>query len=165
MRLAPIPPDQLSEAQRGLDASLRAGIKAHLHGFASERRDGALIGPFVPMLHHPQFGQKLWGFLAALMENSTLPKPAHEVVILAVGARFRSRYELYAHEHVAARAGLSAAKIATVVAGERPADLSEQEGIAYDVASSLGRGGPCPRRHTKRPSRFSGRRAWPNSST
>ncbi|MBV8614846.1 MAG: carboxymuconolactone decarboxylase family protein [Acetobacteraceae bacterium] len=96
------------------------------------------------MLHHPRFGQALWSFLTALMENSTLPKPAHEVAILVTGARFRSRYELYAHEHVAARAGLSAAKIATIVAGERPTDLTGQEGAAYDVASALGRGGPLP---------------------
>ena len=144
MRLAPIPPDQLSENQRALDESLRAGIKAHLQGFVSERKDGALIGPFSPMLHFPQFGAPLWSFLTALTENSTLPKPAHEVAILVTGARFRSRYELYAHEHMAARAGLSDIKVATIVAGERPADLTEQESVAYDTASALGRGGQLP---------------------
>lgn len=143
-RLDPIPPDQLSADQRSLDEALRAGIKAHLHGFVSERRDGALIGPFPPLLHFPQYGRPLWAFLASLMEHSTLSKRAHEVAILVAGARLRSRYELYAHEHVAAGTGLSAAKIATIVAGERPADLTAEEGAAFDAASALVRGGPLP---------------------
>ncbi len=144
MRLAPIPPSGLSNDQRALDASIRAGIKAHLQGLVSERKGGALVGPFIPMLHFPQFGKPSWDYVMALAENSTLPKPAHEVAILVTGARFRSRYELYAHEHVAVRAGLSAAKIATIVAGERPSDLTAEEGIAYDVASSLCRGAQLP---------------------
>ena len=66
------------------------------------------------------------------------------VAILVVGAHYSSRYELYAHEHIAARSGLSDAKIATIVAGERPVDLTREESIAYDVASKLVRGGQLP---------------------
>ena len=33
------------------------------------------------------------------------------------------------------------AKIATITAGQRPADLSREEGIAYDVAACLSNGG------------------------
>ena len=80
----------------------------------------------------------------ALSKNSTLPKPAHEIAILVTGARFTSRYEVYAHEAVAANVDLSKRKIATIAAGERPADLTTDESVAYDVASLLSRGGQLP---------------------
>jgi alkylhydroperoxidase family enzyme len=144
MRLNPIPPENLSSEQRPLFDRIQAGIESHFKGFISKRADGALIGPFNAMLHFPQFGTANWDYITALVEHSTLPKPSHEVAILVVGARYSSRYELYAHEHVAARSGLSEAKIATIVAGERPGDLTREEGIAYDVASKLAGGGQLP---------------------
>lgn len=144
MRLAPLAPDQLNAEQKQLDESIRSGVDKFLKGFVSQRKDGALIGPFNPMLHFPQFGKPTWDYTMALAENTTLPKQAHEVAILVTGARFHSRYEIYAHEHVAEKAGLSASKIATITAGGRPADLDEQESAAYDVASVLSKGGQLP---------------------
>ncbi len=144
MRLEPITEPNLTPEQRGLDARMREGIKSHLQGFVSARDDGALIGPFNPMLHFAQFGKPTWDLVTALAEHSTLPKPAHEVAILVAGARFHTRYELYAHERVAAKAGLSPAKIATLAAGGRPADLDPSESAAFDVATVLLGGGPLP---------------------
>ena len=133
MRLTPLAPDKLTGEQLELHKSIDAGVKKHLQGFISQRADGAMIGPFNPMINFPQFGKPVWDFTMALIENTTLPKKAHEVAILVTGAHFRSRYELYAHEHVADKVGLSASKIATITAGCRPADLSDEEGIAYDL--------------------------------
>ena len=144
MRLPPLPPDTLPPEQRSLYDDMAAGIGAHFKRFASARSDGALIGPFNPMLHFPEFGRAAWDYTKALTLHSTLPKPAHEVAILVTGARFGSRYELYAHERIAGMAGLSDGKIATIVAGQRPADLSAEEGVAYDVAAALSCGGPLP---------------------
>ncbi len=141
MRLQPITPAEMTEEQRTLNEKMVEGIRKNLHGFKSEQEDGALIGPFPAMLHFPQFGAAAWEVFTALSKNSTLPKPAHEVAILATGARLHSRYELYAHERVAAGTGLSSTKIATITAGQRPADLTEEEAIAYDVASRLSQGG------------------------
>lgn len=141
MRLEPIAPAEMNEEQRALNEKMVEGIRKNLHGFKSEREDGALIGPFPAMLHFPQFGAAAWDVFTALSKNSTLPKPAHEVAILVTGARLQSRYELYSHERVAVGAGLSAAKIATISAGQRPADLTAEEGVAYDVAARLSAGG------------------------
>jgi len=122
-----------------------AGVIAkHLKGFVSTRNDGALVGPFAPMLHFPQFGTAAWAFSKALMDHSKLPKGAHEVAILVTGAHFNARYELYAHERVAERAGLSETKIATIAAGQRPADLTAEEAAAYDVAAALMAGKQLP---------------------
>ena len=144
MRLEPIPPSNLNDEQRPLYEAIKAQTDAHMRGFVKAREDGALLGPFNPMVRFPQFGAAAWGVNVALSENSTLPKAAHEVAILVVGARFASRYELYAHEAVGEQAGLSKSKIASLAAGSRPADLTQEEVVAYDVASALARGGPLP---------------------
>lgn len=144
MRLKPLPPQELTSKQLPLHEKIKTGIAAHLQGFVSQRADGALIGPFIPMLHFPQFGSPAWDYTMALSEHTTLPKPAHEVAILVTGAHFHSRYELYAHEKVAAKIGLSEAKIATITARQRPSDLTAEEAAAYDTAAVLSRGGQLP---------------------
>ena len=60
------------------------------------------------------------------------------------GAKFRSAYELYAHVLVAEQRGLPDDKLATIVAGQRPGDLTREEAIAYDVASALLETGVLP---------------------
>ncbi len=66
------------------------------------------------------------------------------MVILSTGARYGSFYELYSHEALAPKAALSASKIRTLAAGERPSDLTEPEAIGYDVAAVLNRGHQVP---------------------
>ena len=143
MRAPPFPPDQMPPDVRALHDDM-AEIAEHLKGYVSKREDGALVGPFAPMLRFPQFGGLAWAYTKVLIENSKLPKPAHEVAILVTGAAFNSRFELYAHERVAGQAGLSDAKIAAVAAGQRPADLTEEEQAAYDVAAALTAGKQLP---------------------
>lgn len=144
MRAAPFPPAELPADLRPLHDEMDGYIAEHLKGFVSHRADGALVGPFAPMLRFPAFGGAAWTYTKALIDNAKLPKPAHEVAILATGAVFNSRYELYAHERVADGVGLSAEKIATIAAGQRPADLTEEEQAAYDVAVTLAGGRQLP---------------------
>lgn len=144
MRLAPLPPAQLAPDVRILHEDIARGMSSHLSGFVSARKDGALVGPFPPMLHFPEFGKAAWANVKALIENSKLPRPAHEVATLAAGAAFGSRYELYAHALVAKGVGLTPAKIATIAAGQRPPDLDRTESICYDVAVVLANGKVLP---------------------
>jgi 4-carboxymuconolactone decarboxylase len=51
---------------------------------------------------------------------------------------------LYAHVLVGEQRGLSDEKLATIVAGQRPVDLTRDEAIAYDFASALVNGGVLP---------------------
>lgn len=144
MRAPPFPPASMPAELRSLHDDMDGYIAEHLKGFVSHRSDGALVGPFAPMLRFPAFGRAAWTYTKALIDNAALPKRAHEVAILATGAAFGSRYELYAHERVAEAAGLSATKIATIAAGQRPADLTEEEQAAYDVATVLAGGRQLP---------------------
>jgi hypothetical protein len=136
MRAPPIPPDQMPPDVRVLHDDM-AEITEHLKDYVIKRQDGALIGPFAPMLRFPKFGGPAWVYTKELLENSKLPKLAKEVAILVTGAAFNSRFELYAHERVAGQAGLSDVKIGAVASGQRPADLNEEEQAAYDVAAAL----------------------------
>jgi hypothetical protein len=45
---------------------------------------------------------------------------------------------------VAEHRGLSDEKLATIVAGQRPVDLTKEEAVAYDFASALVSGGVLP---------------------
>jgi alkylhydroperoxidase family enzyme len=119
-------------------------VTTNLTGFVSKQDDGALLGPFNPILHFPHFGAPAWELTVALAKHSNLPKSVKEVAILVIGARHKAQYEIYAHERVAKSVGLSVQKIATLCAGQRPPDLTEAEGIGYDVAAALMSGGPLP---------------------
>ena len=144
MRAPPYPPADLPADLRPLHDEMDTYIGEHLKGFVSRRADGALVGPFAPMLRFPAFGRAAWVYTKALIDNAKLPKAAHEAAILATGAAFNSRYELYAHERVGEAAGLLPEKVATISAGQRPADLSEEEAAAYDVAVVLAGGRQLP---------------------
>ena len=143
-RLPALPAEGLDPERRALDAKLREGVDRYLQGFVSARSDGALIGPFPPMLHFPEFGGPAWDLFLALAEHTTLSKPVHEVVILRVGASTTAMYELYSHEVRARAAGLAESKIRTIAAGERPADLADDEAIAFDLTAVLMSGRQVP---------------------
>ncbi|HUB57969.1 MAG TPA: 4-carboxymuconolactone decarboxylase [Mycobacterium sp.] len=142
MRLPLLPPTGLSPDQADLYADMVAVIEKNFGDLVARRKDGALIGPFNAWLHFPQFGKPAWAFNRAMWEHSVLPAAIHQLVILVTAAKFGARYEIYGHEYFAQRAGLAEQKIATIVAGERPADLTPDESVAYDMAAALNRGGP-----------------------
>ena len=144
MRLPLIPPAELSPEQRPLYDDMKRGIESSFQGFKAIGNDGALIGPWNPWLKFAKFGGPVWELVKALSASPALPKPVREIAILVTGARFHAGYEIYAHVLVAELRGLSDEKISTIVAGQRPADLTREESVAYDVASALNRGGVLP---------------------
>jgi 4-carboxymuconolactone decarboxylase len=144
MRLPLLPPTSLSPDQADLYDDMVAVIEKNFGDLVARRNDGALIGPFNAWLHFPHFGKPAWAFNRAMYEHSVLPAAIHQLVILVTAAKFGARYEIYGHEYFAQRAGLAEQKIATIVAGERPADLTHDESVAYDMAAALNRGGPLP---------------------
>jgi 4-carboxymuconolactone decarboxylase len=142
MRLPLVPPSSLSSEQKGLYDDIMGVVNENFGSFVTAREDGALIGPFNPMLHFPAFGRAAWAMNKTMYEHTRLPKSVLQIAVLVTGTRLGARYQIYGHEHLAESAGVPAAKIATIVAGERPTDLSREEAVAYDVAAALNRGGP-----------------------
>jgi 4-carboxymuconolactone decarboxylase len=144
MRLPPIPPDELSAEQRPLYDDMREEIARDFKGFKAIDESGALIGPFNVWMRAPKWGRPIWDWLKTMSVAPTLPRPVREVAILVTGAHFRAGYEIYAHVVLAESVGLDDDKLATIVAGERPSNLTHEESIAYDVASALVSGHVLP---------------------
>src|ERR1700753_1456865 len=144
MRLPVLPPASLSPDQQSVYDDMVDVIEVNFGELVARCSDGALIGPFNAWLHFPQFGSPAWAFNRSLWEHALLPGAVHQLVILITAAKFGARYEISGHEYFALRAGLSEDKVATISAGERPANLTEDEGAAYDMAAALNRGGVLP---------------------
>ncbi len=137
MRLSPIRPETLSAQLRPVHDGITSLVTEKQNGIAILNEQGALIGPFPAMLHFPQFGVPALLLHRSLSAEARLPKTVREIAILMVGVAFGARYQIYAHEITAAEVGLSPSQIATMAAGGRPHDLSDQEAIAFDVSHAL----------------------------
>ena len=144
MRLPLLPRNELTTEQQRLYRDMLDVIEGNFGDLVARRGDGALIGPFNGWLHYPQFGGPAWALNKSLWEHGVLSAAIHQLVILVTAAKFGARYEIYGHEYFAQRAGLSDDKIATIVAGERPSDLTDDERVAYDMAAALNRGAALP---------------------
>ncbi|MCF4129883.1 carboxymuconolactone decarboxylase family protein [Methylobacterium sp. SyP6R] len=145
MRLPPIASADLTDRQRPLYDDMRSGVAAKYDLFTTMRNDGALLGPWNAWLHQPEVGAAFWTVTRAMTAFQILPDAARQVAILAVGARFGAAYEIYAHGAVAqARHAMGDQRLATLAAGERPPDLTDEEATAFDVARALTGGGVLP---------------------
>jgi 4-carboxymuconolactone decarboxylase len=105
--------------------------------FQSKLEDGRLIGPFNPILFSPVISSSFLDLQETEQKNTSLSQRVRQVVILAVGAVWKSDYELYAHAAAARKAGLSEAAIRMLTTGGLPDDLSDQEKIAQRYARQL----------------------------
>src|ERR1700704_253682 len=141
MRLPLISPADLTAEQKLLYNAMRKGIASNFNAFKVEREDGALMGPWNPWLHEPAIGKAIWDLTLAMTANASLEDDVRQIVILVVGARFDAAYEIYAHIAVAEKEGMTAERLATLVANLKPTDLSAEESIAFDFAYALVRGG------------------------
>src|SRR6201987_452842 len=105
--------------------------------FQSKTDGGRLIGPFNPILFSPDISARFLDLHDGEEKHTPLTERVRQVVILAVGAVWKSDYELYAHTAAAREAGISEDAIRTLVIGGLPDDLSDQEKIAQRYARQL----------------------------
>ena len=87
--------------------------------------------PFNPALLSPVTSGQFLAFQAAEEQNTSLTARERQAVILAVGAVWRSAYELYAHSAAAQTAGLPAETVRALAAGQIPGGLSAAEQAAW----------------------------------
>ena len=138
-RLPLLDPKELLGAQKELyDRENTTMVPwAEQAGFRSKTADGKLIGPFNPVLFSPEIGGAFLDLQAAEQRHTTLSKRVREVMILSVGAVWKSDYELYAHSAVGRSVGLSEEAVHALTSGGLPADLSEPEQIAQRYTTQL----------------------------
>ncbi|MEH2184410.1 carboxymuconolactone decarboxylase family protein [Nostoc sp.] len=138
-RLPLLDPQMLSAEQKGLyDRMNQTAVPwADSAHFQSKTKDGRLIGPFNPVLFSPRLTSAFLELQAIEEKHTSLSDQVRQVLILSVGAVWKSEYELYAHSAVARKAGLSEESIRSLVSGGLPNDLSDQEKIAQRFALQL----------------------------
>jgi len=137
MRVQPLPPGTLDPELREVHDQIANLVGRSQGQVTMIDEEGALTGPFPPLLRYPQFGIPALIFLRSLDTHAMLDKAVREIAILTVGGTFDARFELYAHEIMAAAFGISPEVIATLSAGSRPHGLTLQQAIAHDIARSL----------------------------
>lgn len=144
MRANPLLPKEMSPEVRFVHDEV-VKLVTHSQGpVPMLNEQGALIGPFPPMLRFPQFGIPALSFVRSLDNNATLPKKLKEVAILTVGAAFNCKFELYAHKIMAGHFGFSNESVEALASGNCPNDLTPEENIAYDIATVLAKGNSLP---------------------
>lgn len=144
IRSQPLAPETLSQEIRYVHDEIAALITRSQGQVGMINEQGALLGPFPPMLQFPQFGVPALSFIRSLDQHATLDKRVREVAILTVGGAYGARFILYAHEIMGAAFGIPATSIATLAAGGRPDGLNEPEAIAHDIAAVLTTGRIVP---------------------
>jgi 4-carboxymuconolactone decarboxylase len=132
-------PSTMSEPQLQLYGRMTKSVVpwSEHAGFASQDGDGRFIGPFNPALQSPTVCGSFLDFQAREEENSSLTPRVRQVVILAVGAVWRSAYELYAHAAVARSTGLPDLAVQALAAGEMAGGLSTAEQTAWHFTHQL----------------------------
>lgn len=138
-RLPLLSPEQLDSDQKKLYSQLQDTMVpwAKKSGFQAATFDDRLVGPFNAMLRSPVISKALMAVTAAEGKETALSERVRQVVILTVGAAWQAAYELYAHVAVGRQAGFDEATVQALAAGQKPAALAHDEGVAYDLTHRL----------------------------
>ena len=138
-RVALMEPGGLTEAQKKTyDLMNRTMVPwAKESGFEAQTENGEMIGPFNAIMFSPGITDSFLALQDAEQKNTTLTQRVRQVVILTVGAVWRSDYERYAHSAVARKAGMADPDIRALAAGEHATGLSDEEKLAQRFTRQL----------------------------
>lgn len=137
MRIQPIAPENLSADIRYVHDEIAKLVGRSQGQVKMIDENGALLGPFIPLLQYPQFGVQALSFIRTLDHHATLDKAVREVAILTVGGYYSAKFELYAYEIMAEAFGIPQDAIATLASGGHPQRLNAQQTLAHDIAYAL----------------------------
>jgi 4-carboxymuconolactone decarboxylase len=144
MRIHPIPPQNLSATLRDVHDQIIKLVTNKQEGVNMLNSDGALLGPFIPMLQYPQFGVTALEFIRSVNTAASLPPTLREIAILTVAGIYGARFELYAHEIMAQAFSIPKNTIAMLASGGHPINLNEEQAIVHNIASTLLKGKIIP---------------------
>ena len=125
VRMPPLEPAAMNDAQRAATAALAAGPR------------GGVKGPFIVLLRSPELMQRLGEVGEYLRFRSALDKRISEFLMLIVSRRWTQQFEWAVHVPLARDAGLKAETVESLAAGGRPVAMAPDEAIAYDFSAEL----------------------------
>jgi 4-carboxymuconolactone decarboxylase len=124
-RLRPIPPDQLTEAQRRAAEAVINGAR------------GALYGPFVPLLRSPELLESAQRMGEYLRYRSAIGSRLSELAILVTARQWNQGVEWAIHAPIAAQVGIPQGVIAAIARRERPQNMLVDEAVVHDFCIEL----------------------------
>ena len=124
-RLPTIPPADYSEAQKKAAEEFLAARKV------------PVFGPFEPLMYSPEVMSQARAMGDYLRYKSGIGNTLSELVILVTARAWTQDYEWYVHAPIAAKAGIKPEIIAAIRDGRRPAGMSDDEEMVYDVSTEL----------------------------
>ncbi|MDE0057715.1 MAG: carboxymuconolactone decarboxylase family protein [Defluviicoccus sp.] len=131
-RIPDLTPEEMDEHQRALFEAI-AGP-----------RGGVVRGPFAIWLRHPDLVEKANALGNHLRDATSLATHLSELAILVTARFWGARYEWYAHEGLAAAAGVDRAVIEAIREGREPDFDDPEQAIVYRVGRALYRAKEIP---------------------
>ncbi|HEV7760335.1 MAG TPA: carboxymuconolactone decarboxylase family protein [Acidimicrobiales bacterium] len=125
-RIAPVPPDQRSEATAEVLAGLQVGGD-----------DGEVANIFTTLAHHPRLLKRWTAFGGVLLFRGELSGRDRELLILRTAWNCRAHYEWDHHVTIGRGAGLSDDEIARVTEGPAAAGWTATEAALLRAADEL----------------------------
>jgi 4-carboxymuconolactone decarboxylase len=126
-RLPEMKLEQMTPAQRTIAEAIMSGPR------------GRMSGPFNAWLRSPVLADRLQKVGEYVRFNTSLDKRINEMAILMTAQAWGSQYEWYAHAPLALKAGLDPATVKAIGAGERPANMKDDEAIVWEFSTQLRR--------------------------
>ena len=124
-RIASIPPENMSEAQR------------HLHERVARAGRGAAGGPWAVLLHVPEIGERLAAVVELLMAETLVVQKLKRLAVLTIAHAYGAQYEWAVHEPRARHFGLDEAIIEALRTGAYPEFRDPSEALVYDLTWQL----------------------------
>jgi len=126
-RMAEIPLDKMSAAQRSVADAIMSGPRKGVRG------------PFNAWLRSPELADPLQKVGEYVRFNTSLDKRVNEMAIIMTAQAWGSQYEWYAHAPLALKAGLDPSIIAAIGAGRKPETMKDDEAIVWEFTTQLRR--------------------------
>jgi 4-carboxymuconolactone decarboxylase len=126
-RMAEIPLDRMSPAQRSVADAILSGPRK------------SIGGPFNAWLRSPELADRLQKVGEYVRFNSSLDRRVNEMAILMTAQAWGSQYEWYAHAPLAIKAGLDPAIVAAIGTGRKPDNMKDDEAIVWEFSTQLRR--------------------------
>ena len=124
-RLPPIPPEQMTDAQRAAAAEFEA------------MRGTAVFGPFAALLRSPEVMVCSAAMGDYVRFRSVLPPRLSELAILITARHWTQQYEWAVHAPIALEVGVPAEIVRAIAEGRRPDGMSDDEARVHDFVVEL----------------------------
>ena len=126
-RMAEIPRDQMTPAQRTVADAIMSGPRQKMSG------------PFNAWLRNPELADRLQKVGEYVRFNTSLDKRLNEMAIIMTAQYWGSQYEWYAHAPLAIKAGLDPEIVAALGVGNKPEKMKDDEAIVWEFTTQLRR--------------------------